>query len=152
MIEYLPQALSSLGVALNVAKSLVGIRDVAKLQEALVQFNSAIIDAQSKIISSQNVQSELAARVDELEKECVRLKDWKAEREKYARKEVAPGAFVYIANDYVGKFQNAHKYCCDCFDSYKKSTLQQSKPSVNIKLSCHNKCPDLSFHHYIDIT
>lgn len=152
MIEYLPQALSSLSVALNVAKSLVGIRDFAKLQEALVQFNSAIIDAQSKIISSQNVQSALTASVDELEKECVRLKNWKAEREKYTRKEIGPGAFVYIANDYVGKFQSAHKYCCDCFDSYKKSTLQQSKPSINIKLSCHNKCPDLVFHHYIDVT
>ncbi len=152
MIEYLPQALSSLSIALGIAKNLVGIRDSAKLQEAVMQFNSAIIDAQSKIISSQGVQSELTAKIDELEKECVSLKDWEAEREKYTRKEVAPGAFVYIANDYVGKFQSAHKYCCNCFDNYKKSTLQQSKPKVNIELSCHNKCPNLAFHHYMENT
>ena len=152
MIEYLPQALSSLSVALEIGKSLISINNLAERQNALVKFSGAIIDANAKIIASQTVQSELAAKVDELEKECVRLKNWEVEKKKYARKEIGPGAFVYIVNDYVGKFQNAHKYCCDCFDNYKKSTLQQSKPSVNINLSCHNKCPDLSFHHYIDLT
>ena len=76
MIEHLPQALSSLGVALNIGKSLVDIRDSAKLQEALIQFNSAIIEAQSEIMSSQNVQSTLSQRVSDLEQECIRLKNW----------------------------------------------------------------------------
>ncbi|OGQ95850.1 MAG: hypothetical protein A2521_01715 [Deltaproteobacteria bacterium RIFOXYD12_FULL_57_12] len=152
MIEHLPQALSSLSAALNIGKSLVDISDMAKRQEALIQFNSVIIDAQSKIMASQSEKTALTAKVDELEKECVRLKDWKAEREKYTRKEIGPGAFVYIANDYMGNLRSAHKYCCDCFDSYKKSTLQQSKTETNIKLSCHNRCPDIVFHHYIDVT
>jgi len=152
MIEYLPQALSSLSVALKIGKSLININNITERQDALIKFSDAIIDANSKIIASQSVQSALAAKIDELEKECMRLKNWEAERKKYVRKEVGPGAFVYIANDYVGNFQSAHKYCCDCFDNHKKSTLQQSKPSINIRLSCHNKCPDLVFHHYIDIT
>ena len=48
MIEYLPQALASLSTALNIAKSLVEIRDSAKLQEAVIQFNTAIIDPNLK--------------------------------------------------------------------------------------------------------
>jgi hypothetical protein len=154
MIEYLPQALASLSTALNIGKSLVEIRDSAKLQEAVIQFNSAIIDAQSKIMESQNVQAAYKDKINELEKECMRLKNWETEREKYTRKEIATGVFVYIENNFVGKFQNAHKFCCDCFDNYKKSTLQQFHITQGRKigLSCHNKCPDLVFRHYIDIT
>jgi hypothetical protein len=153
MIEYLPQALSSLSVALNIAKGLVEIRDSAKLQEAVIQFNSIIIDAQSKIISSQNEQSALTEKINQLEQECMRLKNWETERQKYSRKEIANGVFAYIENDFTGKLQNAHKYCCNCFDNFKKSTLQQFHIDVGRKLglSCHNKCPDLVFRNYIDI-
>jgi hypothetical protein len=154
MIEYLPQALSALSTALNLGKSLVEIRDSAKLQEAVIQFNSAIIDAQSKIMYSQNEQAALKAKINELEEECERLKNWETEREKYTRTEIASGVFVYIENNYVGKFQNAHKYCCNCFDNYKKSILQQFHITKGRKigLSCHNKCPDLVFRYYIDVT
>ena len=150
MIEYLPQALSSLSTALNIGKSLAKNRDSAKFQETFMQFNSAIIDAQSKIISSQNEQSALATQIDKLEKECMRLKNWEAEMERYARKEIAPGVFAYIEKSFVGQLQNAHKYCCNCFDNYNKSTLQQFKIAAGRKigLSCHKKCPDLVFDVY----
>jgi hypothetical protein len=113
MIEYLPQALSSLGTALNIGKSLIEIRDSTKLQEAVIQFNSAIIDAQSKIMASQNEQTALTAKIDELGKECMRLKNWESEREKYTRNEIAVGIFAYVENEFVDQFQNAHKYCCN---------------------------------------
>ena len=154
MIEYLPQVLSSLSTALNIGKSLVNINDMAKRQEALIQFNSVIIDAQSKIMASQSEKTALTAKVDELEKECMRLKNWESERKKYTRQEIAFGVFAYIENNFIGKLQNSHKYCCNCFDNYKKSTLQQFRIDVGRKigLSCHNKCPDLVFRNYIDIT
>lgn len=152
MLEYLPQALSSLGTALEVAKNLTTIRDSKKLQDAVIQFNTSIIDAQSKIMSSQTEQAALKETIGALEKECVRLKDWEAERKTYSRKEIARGIFAYVNNDQVGNFQSAHKYCCNCFDDYKKSTLQQFHVEVGRKvgLSCHNKCPDLIFNHYLD--
>lgn len=154
MIEYLPQAMSSLSTALNIGKTLVEIRDSAKLQEAVIQFNGAIIDAQSKIMASQEERTTLTRKVDELEKECMRLKNWEGEREKYSRKELSTGVFAYIENNHVGKLQNAHKYCCNCFDNYRKSTLQQyqAMPGCKVGLSCHNKCPDLIFFNYKDIT
>ncbi|MHB8988574.1 MAG: hypothetical protein ACYC6S_07300 [Desulfobulbia bacterium] len=151
MIEYLPQALSSLSAALNIGKTLVDINDATKRQEALIQFNSAIIDAQSKIMASQSERSALTTKIDELEKECMRLKNWEAEREKYSRKEIAPGVFAYIENNFVGNIENSHKYCCNCFDNYRKSTLQQFQTTVGrmIGLSCHKKCPDLTFYGYL---
>ena len=153
MIEYIPQALSSLSATLNIGKALVIARDVTERQELISQFNSAIIDTQAKLMAAQSEQAALSTKINELEQECMRLKDWKAEREKYSRKEIAPGVFAYIANGFVGEFQNAHKYCCNCFDSYKKSTLQQFhikavKMGRQKGLSCHNNCPDLIFYNY----
>jgi hypothetical protein len=154
MIEYLPQALSSLSVALDIGKGLVSVRDSAKLQEELIKFNSAIISAQSDILASQNERSSLTSKISDLEKECMRLKSWEAERKAYALNEITTGVFAYIKNDFVGEFKNAHKYCCNCFDNYKKSTLQQFQVTEGRKigLSCHNKCPDLIFQSYKNVT
>lgn len=152
MIEYLPQALASLGTALNIGKNLIGISDSAKLQEAVIQFNSAIIDAQSKIMSSQNEQSALTAKINELEQECVRLKNWETEQQEYSRKEIAPGNFAYVANNIMDNFENTHKYCCNCFEKYIKSTLQQGIKHDHrrlITLVCPNGCPELVFIYYI---
>lgn len=153
MIEYLPQALSSLSAALNIGKTLAGIRDSAKLQEAIMQFNSAIIDAQSKIISSQSEQSSLTTKVQELEKECMRLKDWSTERKRYIREQIAPGVFAYIENNFVGHFQDAHKLCCNCFDKSIQSTLQQSEIKTHrrmIRLDCSNGCHEIILPDYND--
>ena len=150
MIEYLPQALSSLNTALTIGKGLVNIRDSAKAQESIMESNKSIIEAQQQIISAQSEQSALSAKVNELEQECMRLKNWDTERQKYVRTEIATGVFVYIEKDFVGELQNAHKYCCNCFDEYKKSTLQQFniREGRRIGLSCHNGCPDLVFDNY----
>jgi hypothetical protein len=150
MIEYLPQALASLSTALNIGKSLVEIRDSAKLQEAMIQFNSAIIDAQSKIMSSQKEQSVMSAKINELEQECMRLKNWDTERQQYSRKEIGSGNFAYVENNFVGKLQNAHKLCCNCFEKYTKSTLQQVNIPVGrlVSLVCPNGCPKLVFQVY----
>jgi len=150
MFEYLPQALTSLSAALEIGKGFSKIRDSQKLQEAVMQFNSAIIDAQSKIISAQAEQSSLARQIDELEQECVRLKNWDTEREQYSRIMVAPGVFAYVQNDVVKNFEQAHKYCCNCFDNYQKSTLQQYRVEKGRGkgLTCSKGCPDLLFPYY----
>ena len=156
MIEYLSQALSSLSTALTIGKSLIVTRDSAKPQEAIIQFNINIIDAQSKIMASQDEQTALTIKIGELEKECMRLKNWETERKKYSRKEISPGVFAYMENNFIGNFQNAHKYCCNCFDKTIPSTLQQStirreKGIGRMKiLTCPNGCPDLEFRNYID--
>ena len=154
MIEYLPQALSSLSTALDIGKRLSEIQDSAKLQVSIMEFNNAIIDAQSKILSSQNEQTQLTAQVQELKNEIEILRSWAADRDKYVRTEIASGIFVYLQEPQEGNYQSAHKFCCNCFDNFKKSTLQQFLIDVRRRkgLSCHNGCPDLIFNNYIDVT
>lgn len=152
MIEHLPLALTSLKSALSIGKTLVEINDATKSQDQLIEFNNAIIDAQSQIISAQSERTTLVANIQELENEINRLKAWDAEREKYVRKELASGIFAYIENNYEGDLMSAHKYCCNCFDNYNKSTLQQFyvREGRKLGLSCHNGCPDLVFRNYIE--
>ncbi len=155
MIEYLPQALSSLNTALSISKTLIGINDKTKAQEQLVEFNRVIIDAQNQIISARNEHSSMASKIGKLEKECMRLKDWSAERERYIRKQIAPGVFAYIENNFVGHFQDAHKYCCNCFDKTIQSTLQQGERLTHMKMTtlvCPNGCPELQFLDYSENT
>jgi len=153
MVPYFNLALTSLNTAMGLGKTLLDIRDFAKAQETLIEFNKAIIDAQSQIMAAQNEQSSLKQQVDELKQECMRLKDWGSEREQYIRKEIAPGAFAYIPKDHMGRLENAHKLCCNCFDQQKKSTLQQyDVTGTRYKaLACHNKCPEIKFRYYMDV-
>jgi len=88
MIEYLPQALSCIDTAITIGRSLIGIRDTVKLQDELVKFNNAIVEAQSKIISAQRNESVLLSEIDELKKEIIRLKDWSATKAHYSLKQV----------------------------------------------------------------
>lgn len=151
MIEYLPQAISSLTSARTLAKSFLELCDLNQINSKVVELQNVIMAAQEKVFSAQEQKSLLAKKIQELEKEYVRLKDWSAEKEKYSCKNVAPGVFAYIRNDATGPFENAHKLCCNCFDGSVKSTLQQSEIRINkrmIKLACPKGCPEIIFSQY----
>jgi hypothetical protein len=150
MLEHLPQALSSLGAASTIAKTMLELRDFQHLNNKVIELQQIIISAQKQVLSGQGEQTALAAKVNELEKECARLKDWSSEQKRYTCREIGEGVFAYLANDSAGNLQSAHKLCCNCFDSNIKSTLQQSRePQRMIGLVCPNGCPKLVFTHYL---
>ena len=152
MIEYLPQALSSLGAATNIISNLLSLRDFSKHAAQLTELQTYIIKANSMIISEQNEHSLLSAKIQELEKENMHLKDWGAEKEKYERRQIATGVFAYVEKNLMDNLENTHKLCCNCFDKTIKSTLQQqwthSRPFMRL-LICPNGCPTLEFDQYI---
>ena len=125
MIEYLPQAMVSLNAASTMLSSLVGIRDFAKYATQLNELHGHIIKANTTIIAEQQSHLALTTKIQELEKECVRLKNWSTEKERYSRQHIAYGIFAYLENDRVGRTQESHKLCCNCFEDTIHSTLQQ---------------------------
>lgn len=141
MFEYLPQVMSSLGAASNIAKSMLELRDFQQLNSKVIELQQVIISAQQQVLSGQGEQTTLAAKIQELENECVRLKDWSAERARYTRREIGEGVFAYVANDAVSTLQSAHKLCCNCFDKAIQSTLQQSRESMSmVGVDSTSKC------------
>ncbi len=71
--------------------------------------------------------TELTSKIDKLEKETVRLKDWSAEKNQYEIRQISTGVFAYLAKKHMGEAKNAHKLYCNCFDKTIKATLQQSE-------------------------
>lgn len=150
MFEYLPQAMSSLAAASNITKAMLELRDFQQLNSKVIELQQVIISAQQQVLSGQGEQTTLAAKIQELENECVRLKDWSAERARYTRREIGEGVFAYVANNSVCTLQSAHKLCCNCFDKAIPSTLQQSsEPQRMLGLTCQNGCPKVVFTHYL---
>jgi len=124
MFEHLPQAIVSLSAASNIAKSMLELRDFTQINSKVIELQREIISAQDKVLSSQREQDLLIAKIQELEKECTRLKDWSVEKEDYLLKEIASGVFAYIEKNYEGSLQSANKLCANCFEQRTKSILQ----------------------------
>lgn len=138
---------------LNAGAAIANTADAAKRQAQLVEFQKAITQSFMTIAELQLANAGLAADKAELEKECVRLKDWSAEKANYTMRKIGPGVFAQVENKPVNDLQDAHKLCCNCFDKTIKATLQQTVEHKSpggrmIGLTCPNKCPQLVFSHY----
>lgn len=150
MFEYLPQAITSLSTAGTIARAMLELRDFEKLNGKVIELQQCIITAQSHVLAGQSEQATLAKRIQELEQECMRLRDWSAERESYACKQIGPGIFAYVRKDVVDNLEGAEKFCSNCFEKAIKSRLQQmlERMGRDVHLSCPNGCPKLDFSYY----
>jgi hypothetical protein len=142
---------SSFSVLNTITKATIGLRDAAKLNDKIVEFQQAMIEANSHVIAAQQEYFSMARDVQKLKDDNKRLKDWSAEKTKYQLREIGEGVFVYMENDTVGTFESAHKFCCNCFDQEIKSLLQQSRePSRRVGLNCIRCKAKLVFDCYKD--
>jgi len=153
MIPELLGAAQSVQSLFSLLKAANGLANYNEIVAAVSEVNTKLMQANAVALASQERQSALSSKVDELENECVRLKDWSAEKEKYERRQVAPGVFARVEKSYVGDNEAAHKLCCNCFDKTIQSTLQSnqiSDPKLGhmVKLACSNGCPPVVFRHY----
>jgi hypothetical protein len=107
--------------ALDIAKGVSSL----KTETAV---NAAIIDIQRHVVEAQQGLSTSLQKIDELEKEIVRLKDWSAEKERYELKDTGSGAVAYALKQSVAGGQPAHYLCADCFENGHKAYLHGSHP------------------------
>jgi hypothetical protein len=134
----------------NIAKALLNLRDFEKLNATVIELQGIIITAQQQAIAIQQSHAALETKTHNLEAECMSLKEWRAEKQKYTCREIAIGRFAYVENGIVDNFQSAHKYCPNCFDEGKKSLLQQPDELYFVKgLNCPGCKTKLQFSHYL---
>ncbi len=82
MIPELLGAAQSVQSLFSLLKAANGLANYNEIVAAVSEVNTKLMQANAVALASQEKQSALSAKVHELEKECVRLKDWSAEREK----------------------------------------------------------------------
>ena len=151
MIHELLMASQSVQALMNLLKAAHHLSNYNEIVAAVSEVNVKLLQANDVALASQEKQSKLAAKVDELEKECVRLKDWSQEKERYELKELAAGVFARIEKGFVGDLQSAHKFCANCFEQNSKGPLQQEKVQIGRRLSltCHRCKSTVIFDHYL---
>lgn len=143
--------MTSAKAAYDIAKGINALKNEVDKNQAVSKILEVLIAVQKDALSMQEKHSLLTTKIQELEKECDRLKDWQTEKERYELKEIAPGVFARIEKGLVGNLQSAHKFCATCFEQNFKAPLQQEKIDVGRKLSltCHRCKSKVIFDSYL---
>lgn len=150
-MEELKIAIAHLSAAKNIAASFLAIRDFNKYAPQINDLLSKLINANETIMSIRQREASLSAKINELEKEVIRLKDWKDKKEEYERIQIASGFFAQIATNYKGDFESVHKLCDNCFNKNIEAPLQQTIGQIKKrKLLCPNGCPSVEFQFYLN--
>ena len=103
---------------LDLAKGLKDLSDATAR-------NAAVIELQTQILTAQEAQSSLVARVRELEEEVRGFERWDAEKERYElRQHPHANVMTYELKDGMQPAEPAHSICPDCYQQRIKSILQ----------------------------
>ncbi|WP_260928202.1 hypothetical protein [Novosphingobium sp. 9] len=130
MLAELSAALGSLKAMSDIVKGLNASFTEAKLNEVKLDFQRALIEATQALANAQASEAAAAARIRDLEDQIVKLKDWSAEKERYALHDIGRGAFAYVPKLGMENAEPPHWLCVNCFDHGRKSALQNKGNGV----------------------
>jgi rubrerythrin len=114
----------------EVFAGITAFKEMMEMARALKDLDNAmsrrdvIIALQEKIFAGNAAYSDLLQHKDELEKELMRLKDWEAEKARYALVELYDGALAYAVKEALRGTEPPHYICPSCYQQGKKSILQ----------------------------
>lgn len=123
----------------------IEVRDFNKAASELAKLNEALIGAQSALLAQNTVLFELQREKFETAEKLRKLEESLAERGRYSLIEVTRGAFAYRVNvaplpsgtSEPALSEPVHYLCQPCFDGGKKVVLQRHE----IWGSVHARCP-----------
>ena len=118
--------------AFDIAKGFSSLKTEAAV-------NGALIDIQRYVVEAQQGLSASLTKIDELEKEIVRLEDWSANKARYDLADTGQGSFAFRLKEGVEPPEPAHWICPQCYEDGKKSILKHETLPVGRAetLVCH---------------
>lgn len=119
MVAEIYAGISALKSAIDIAQSLKNINDAAVR-------NRVAIELGEKLVAAYQLQLALLSRVDELEKEVVRIKASDTEKHRYELKSVGNGAVAYMLKPEARGSEPPHWLCPTCYDKGQKAYFQPS--------------------------
>jgi hypothetical protein len=145
--------LQSFQAITNIAKSLIGMHDVAVIRERVSKLQAEILSAQTSALAFQTEYAKTFERIRELEKEVADLKAWDVEKQRYELGGLRPQdrvlgplseprVFGYTPK---GEANPSYALCPNCFEDRVKSVLQKERrtPGMAEVLFCHRCGLDL---------
>jgi hypothetical protein len=128
--------LSALKTAFDLAKGLKDIDDATRR-------NAAVIELQEKLLAAREAQSALLDRVSELEEKVTGFETWEREKQRYERKALGWGAFVYMLKKPERGSEPPHWVCTNCYEHSHIASLQcimvRGEGQVWMCPSCKNR-------------
>lgn len=136
MIPEIQAAFSATKAALGLAGGVLKMSTDVKINEAIIEIQRGILEAQSSLSDANERINELSDGKRKVEEELIQLKDWRQEAARYELKEVVPGILFYSLKEDQRGSEPPHYLCPQCFVNNKKSFLQ--RPSISaIEYKCH---------------
>lgn len=124
MLAEIQAAIASTKALADIISASKDLRNFNELAGAVFEVNAKLLGVTNVALSAQEKQTELAKRVEYLEKKLAELEQWGAYARNYELREVVPGVFVYVYFPVDGGKQPRHWVCANCHNQHKKSLLQ----------------------------
>lgn len=125
---------TSLSVAKDIGKALIGIRDFNVVAERVAALNDQLLKAQEALLAHNAAMFQLQNEHFEAREELRKLKDAASERSRYALVDLGKGHFAYqmdvapspsAAGEPVSTHAQ-HYICQPCYDHGRKVVLQRN--------------------------
>ena len=132
-------AVSSIKVALDIAKGAVGLKSATDINLAVIDIQRALLDAQSAAFDDRARQAGLQRQINELEEQLRQVSQWELEKSRYKLTESETGKLVYTLIPEQSNNEPDHHLCVTCFNLNRKSVLQVvNRHSGGESVSCHH--------------
>ena len=97
-----------------------------QLNDATIQMQQAIIDAQDVALASQEAEAKLRSRLQELERQTARSERWPQEISRYKLVDLGGyrGMVYALRDEYVSEDEHMHYLCTKCAEEGFRSILQ----------------------------
>src|SRR6516162_64256 len=122
------QGFNAVKALTDIAKTMMGLRDSAKLLEANVEFNQQLLAIQKALLDAHTEQTTLIQTVRQHEEEIARLEAWEAEKQRYELERLPPGIFIYSLKPVMASGEPMHSICQTCYQRGKKRILSLDEP------------------------
>src|ERR1043166_8653467 len=121
---------TSVNAAIQLAKTLAGVRDASMIDAKVIELREHLIEAQSGVVQAQTDQSALIQEVRDLKEKIMKMENWKEEKHRYQLRQPWSGCFVYLLKESSKGAEPPHWICAKCYDDGRRTILQPQYDKV----------------------
>ena len=103
-----------------------------QLNNAIIQMQQAVIDAQDMVLASQATETRLRSHIQDLEKHAARTQEWPKVISRYQLVDLRGnnGMTFALREEFIGVEEPMHYLCTNCSEDGIKSILQPTGMSI----------------------
>lgn len=140
MITEIQAGYAGTKAALDIAKGVLSLKSETDRNQAVIEIQRHVMEAHRALFAAEQEYAASLKRIEALEADIVRMKDWSSEMVRYEARNVARGAIAYVFKAGMDNGEAPHWLCAKCFTDRRKSFLQPkggaSPVSNEVRFGC----------------